>query len=114
MSFDDISSEFNLDDLCPEIDNELQGTFIDILGNDEFELGVFPEEDPDNDSNFIITCEFMEVSGSINSSQVEQIKLKLSDIKKTEEFKYTETFGNENSNGNALYLIVMQWAEQKK
>ena len=33
---------------------------------------------------------------------------------KTEEFKYVETFGNENSNGNALYLLVSQWAEQKK
>lgn len=31
----------------------------------------------------------------------------------TEEFKYCETFGNENGNGNALYLIIMQWAEQK-
>jgi hypothetical protein len=28
--------------------------------------------------------------------------------------EYAETMGNENSNGNALYLIVMQWAEQKK
>ena len=25
-----------------------------------------------------------------------------------------ETFGNENSNGNALYQIVKQWVEQKK
>jgi len=48
---------------CPEIDNQLQGDFIDILGNNEFELGIFPEEDPNNDSNFIITCEFMEASG---------------------------------------------------
>jgi hypothetical protein len=28
--------------------------------------------------------------------------------------KYAETMGNENSNGNALYLIIMQWAEQRK
>ena len=38
----------------------------------------------------------------------------ISDIKQTDEYKYTETMGNENSNGNALYLIVMQWAEQRK
>ena len=25
-----------------------------------------------------------------------------------------ETLGNENSNGNALYLIIMQWVEQRK
>jgi len=82
MSFDDIAAEFNLDDLCPEIDNQLQGDFIDILGNNEFELGIFPEEDPDIDSNFIITCEFTEASGSINSSQVEQVKLKVTDALK--------------------------------
>jgi hypothetical protein len=32
----------------------------------------------------------------------------------TDEYKYAETMGNENSNGNALYLIIIQWAEQKK
>ena len=26
----------------------------------------------------------------------------------------TETFGNENKNGNALYEVVRQWAEQRK
>ena len=26
----------------------------------------------------------------------------------------TETFGNSNSNGNALYEVVRQWAEQRK
>lgn len=26
----------------------------------------------------------------------------------------TETFGNENKNGNAIYEVVRQWAEQKK
>ncbi|WP_278871369.1 hypothetical protein [Leyella stercorea] len=26
----------------------------------------------------------------------------------------TETFGNTNANGNALYEVVRQWAEQKK
>ena len=31
MFFDYIVSEFNLYDFCPEIDNELQGAFIDIL-----------------------------------------------------------------------------------
>ena len=26
----------------------------------------------------------------------------------------TETFGNTNGNGNALYEVVRQWAEQRK
>lgn len=46
--------------------------------------------------------------------QAEEVKNAITEIRKTEEFKYVETFGNENSNGNALYLLVMQWAEQRK
>lgn len=26
----------------------------------------------------------------------------------------TETFGNNNKNGNALYEVIRQWAEQRK
>ena len=42
------------------------------------------------------------------------VSLYLIEIKRTDDFKYVETFGNENSNGNALYLIVKQWGELKK
>ena len=51
---------------------------------------------------------------TLADEQAEQIKNAIADIKKTDEYKYAETMGNENSNGNALYLIVMQWAEQRK
>ena len=46
--------------------------------------------------------------------QSERVKMYLSEIKATDEYKYCETFGNENSNGNALYLILHQWAEQRR
>lgn len=46
--------------------------------------------------------------------QAEQIKMALDDVKASEDFKYCETFGNTNGNGNALYLLVMEWAGQKK
>ena len=51
---------------------------------------------------------------TLADEQIEQINNAISDIKKTEEFKYCETFGNTNANGNALYLIIMQWVEQRK
>jgi hypothetical protein len=51
---------------------------------------------------------------TLADAQAEQIKNAISDIKKTEEYKYCETFGNVNTNGNALYLIIMQWVEQRK
>jgi hypothetical protein len=57
---------------------------------------------------------FQQMSFTLADEQATQIKNAIGDIKLTEEYKYMETLGNENSNGNALYLIIMQWAEQKK
>lgn len=57
---------------------------------------------------------FQQMTFTLADEQAEQIKNAIEDIKQTEEYKYSETMGNENSNGNALYLIIMQWAEQRK
>jgi hypothetical protein len=57
---------------------------------------------------------FQQMTFTLADEQAEQIKNAISDIKETEEYKYAETMGNENSNGNALYLIIMQWAGQRK
>ena len=57
---------------------------------------------------------FQQMTFKLADEQADQIKNALDDIKKLEEFKYVETFANENSNGNALYLMIMQWAEQRK
>jgi hypothetical protein len=69
---------------------------------DEFSL-------PDGDKS-----PFQQMTFTLADEQTEQIKNAIADIKATDDYKYCETFGNENSNGNALYLIIMQWAEQKK
>ena len=57
---------------------------------------------------------FQQMTFTLADEQAEQIKNAIADIKQTQEYKYAETMGNENSNGNAMYLIVMQWAEQRK
>jgi hypothetical protein len=57
---------------------------------------------------------FQQITFSLADKQAEQIKNAMADAKKLEEFKYIETFANENGNGNALYLIVSQWVGQKK
>jgi len=57
---------------------------------------------------------FQQMTFTLADEQAEQIKNAIADIKATEEYKYAETMGNENSNGNALYLIIMQWGEQRK
>lgn len=74
----------------------------DIETSDDFSL-------PDGDKE-----PFQQQTYTLADQQAEQIKNAIADIKKTEEYKYVETFGNENGNGNALYLIISQWAEQKK
>jgi len=57
---------------------------------------------------------FQQMTFTLADEQAEQIKNAIADIKQTDEYKYAETMGNENSNGNSLYLIIMQWAEQRK
>ena len=57
---------------------------------------------------------FQQMTFTLADEQASVIQNAISDIKQTDEYKYAETMGNENSNGNALYLIVMQWAEQRK
>jgi len=89
---------------------ELSEWGLDIPGFDlnadehgtDFEL-------PDGDKS-----PFQQMTFTLADEQATQIKNAIEDIKGTEEYKYAETMGNENSNGNALYLIIMQWAEQKK
>ena len=64
---------------------------------------------PDGDK-----AQFQQMTFTLADEQAEQIKNAIDEIKGTKEYKYVETMGNENSNGNALYLIVAQWAEQRK
>jgi len=57
---------------------------------------------------------FQQMTFTLADEQAVQIQNAIADIKLTDEYKFAETMGNENSNGNAIYLIVMQWAEQRK
>jgi hypothetical protein len=103
--------EWDFEMLANEWDNDdLEAWGLDVPGFDinaedlgtDFSL-------PDGDK-----APFQQMTFTLADEQAEQIKNAISDIKQTEEYKYAETMGNENSNGNALYLIVMQWAEQRK
>lgn len=102
--------EWDWSDLANNWDSEeLTNWGIDIIGFSNVEdLG----EDfslPNGDKS-----PFQQMTFTLADEQCVQIKNAIEEIKRTEEYKYAETMGNENSNGNALYLIIMQWAEQKK
>jgi len=103
--------EWQWDELAADWDaQQLQDWGLDLPGFDlnsdnlgtDFNL-------PDGDK-----APFQQMTFTLADEQAEQIKIAIDEIKETEEYKYAETMGNENSNGNALYLIIMQWAEQKK
>lgn len=91
---------------------ELAEWGLEVQGIDGIELSEEYGEDfslKDGDKE-----PFQQMTFTLADEQAEQIKNAIADIKTTDEYKYAETMGNENSNGNALYLIIMQWAEQRK
>lgn len=102
FDFDILLSEFEFDDL---IDWGFDPQEFNISSND-----INPD---DFDTDFSLPEgdrePFQQMTFTLADEQAEQIKNAISDIKQTDEYKYAETMGNENSNGNALYLIVMQW-----
>ena len=99
----------------------------DILGNEwntqqledwGMEVIGFDVDEDDLSDSFSLPdgdkAPFQQQTYTLADAQAEVIKNAIADVKKTEEYNYIETFGNENSNGNALYLIISQWAEQRK
>ena len=106
------TGEWDIDLLTSEWDKfELEEWGVDIewaIGSDldidelsdEFEL---PEGDREP---------FQQMTFTLADEQAEFLKSCISELKQTEEYKYIETFGNENSNGNALYLIAHQWNQK--
>ena len=103
--------EWDFEDLATNWDVEqLEEWGLDVGGFD-VDAEEYGEDFslPDGDK-----APFQQMTFTLADEQAEQIKNAIADIKQTEEYKYTETFGNENSNGNSLYLIIMQWVGQKK
>lgn len=94
--------------------NEWNSVKLDDWGLDSWQN----LDDIETEENFSLPdgdkLPFQQLTLKVADEQADQINSAISEIKLTEEYKYVETFGNENSNGNALYLIIMQWVEQKK
>jgi hypothetical protein len=102
--------EWDWNDLANNWDSQqLDEWGLDIPGFDNVEDLGESFSLPDGDKP-----PFQQMTFTLADEQAEQIKNALDEMKGTQEYKYAETMGNENSNGNALYLIIMQWAEQRK
>ena len=87
MTYDELMEEYSIADICPEIDNDLNGFFIDICG-ENFEMGIFPEPDSDNENNFVVTVE-------INSEEADLSKEDTSSIKKMVEQELWKNLHND-------------------
>ena len=103
--------EWDWEDLANNWDTEkLEDWGLDIPGfdidadklNESFSL-------PDGDK-----APFQQMTFTVADEQAALIKNCIDDIKVSDEYKYMETHGNENGNGNALFLIIQQWAGQRK
>ena len=102
--------EWNYEELQDEWDvSQLEDWGLDIPGFVGIEEGTDEFTLPDGDK-----APFQQMTFTLADEQATIIKNAINEIKETDEYKYAETMGNENSNGNALYLIVASWAEQRK
>jgi len=101
------TGEFDFDVLSSYFDMEV----LKEWGFEDYEFGMTLDDDmtdefdlPDGDKE-----PFQQMTFTLADAQAEAIKEALT-IAKPE---VSETFGNENGNGNALYTIIKQWVEQK-
>ena len=95
--------EWDWDIIANEWDTEyLENWGLDIIGFDldQGDLGeTFSLPSGDKEP-------FTQITFTLADEQADIINKKLDQIKSSEDFKYCETFGNQNSNGNALYLAL--------
>jgi hypothetical protein len=101
--------EWDWSDLANNWDAEkLEVWGLDIPGFDNVDdLGTefsLPEGDK---------APFQQMTFTLADEQANVIKNAIDEIKKSEEYKYCETFGNENGNGNALYLLISNFTNQR-
>ena len=86
-------SDFDIDWEIPEFEYANENDF-----SEDFTL-------PDGDKS-----EICQITFTLHEKQKELIDYAIGLVKND----VTETFGNSNSNGNAIYEVIRQWAEQKK
>ena len=125
-----------VDDLTPEQVNALR--IVDNKSNEsEWDLDILPDElaelDLSNfDFDFGIDTEYEDenygdefslkdgdrepiqnMTFTFSDDEAEIIKEAISEMKKTDKFKEYDNPLNKNGNGNALFLVVEEWLQQK-
>ena len=92
----------------------LDAEFEKIFDFDASDFGFDEIDSEEYNTNFTLPdggkSAFTEMTFTLANEQAEIIKKAMQSVKND----IRETFGNENSNGNALYEVVRQWGEQRK
>ena len=86
-------------------------------GFEEEELSLYMDDEEFGDDFNLEEGEkdpFQNLTFKLSDTQAERIQNAIKKAKGSKAFKSMERFENENENGNALYLIISEWAEQKK
>ena len=103
------SGEWDMDKLAEGFDDVLEeigaGDLMPVLGDgfgEDFSL-----KDGDREP-------FRQITVTLADEQARIIQEAMVVARKEDEYKLFDNFGNENTNGNALYFIVSQWVEQKR
>lgn len=94
-------------------DSALKGWGVELSNWDDNDIS------PDNfgDSFSIKSGEkspFFQVTFTLSNEQTELVKAAIRKVKDSEDYKKAETFGNKNTNGNAISEIVRQWEDARK
>lgn len=101
------SSEFDLVLLSEDFDSQqLEDMGVDIDSIEDSEIGM--PELPNGDKE-----PFQQITFTLADEQAEKVKEAIEKVKKSENYKFVDTMGNENSNGNALYCLVLEWLNGK-
>ena len=91
--------------------NENLGSLIEEFGFDMADFGIDADMSMVEDMPKLKDGEkspFQQMTFTLADGQAEVLKAALDKAKQSENFEL-DTMGNENSNGNALYLIALEW-----
>lgn len=101
------SSEFDLELLSVDFEvPDLQNMGIDIPSIDDCATDMPDLASGDKEP-------FQQMTFTLADGQAELIKEALEKAKKSENYDFIERMGNENSNGNSLFMIVSEWLNGK-
>ena len=90
--FEDVLNELGFDDLIP---TTAEGF------SDDFSLKDGGKEP------------FRQMTFTFADEQATEIEEAIRNVKQTDEYKIMDMFGNENTNGNAIFTIIKLWQEQR-